>query len=407
MTPTASPSDAPAPTDVTPARRQSRRVRLPASLAMAAVAFGVTGLTPAPAHAVQVPSIDVCKVAAPGSGITGAFTFTVSDATTTTTVQVPVGTCRQVVVGAVNHQGITVTEAAVSGTSVAGISVPYGTTLSSSLASRTVTVADDAYVFNTAQHVALSGEHGTVTFTNKAVSSGVACVVPPANMIAWYPFDETTGVTATNLRPPAPSAGLVNGPVHTPGAVAYGLQFDGVNDYAWAQGPGPNVGTGDFSIDFWVKTASSTGTQTIIDKRTGSVGNNLKGYAIAISNGKLLLQMADGPGFTNYPSTLSVADNVWHLVAVTVRRSASNGITFYVDAASQKVGNPLGRQGSLTSDGNLTFAKDTLNIVANFKGILDEVEIFNVELPAATVSSLWNAGSSGKCKPVMPLTPVR
>lgn len=373
------------------------------------VAFlAATALSTVPASAVPVPSVQVCKKAAPGSTLPASFTFTVSPPNTT--VVVPVGQCRQVVVNASNPQGITVTEAPAANTSVIGINVTTGTTMLSSLANRTVTVADDAYVFEATGHIATSGDAGTITFTNK--SDGLSACYPPTpflpDMIAWYPFDEATGLNAVNLRPPSASAYLANGPTHVPGKVGNGLRFDLLDDFARGTGgPYPNVGTGNFSFDFWINTAAANGTHVFIDKREGVPGDGLRGYVVAIQNGKVLLQMADdggSGGYTNFLSDVYVADGQWHFVAITVNRTSIAGIRFYKDSPtwSMATGNPTVRPGSLTNDANLTFGKDALAAIAIGlnppKLTLDEVEIFRVALMPSQVAGIWNAGASGKCK---------
>lgn len=373
--------------------------RLLARVGIAAALLGLAQLlpVPVPAHAVPEKSIHVCKKAVAGSGLSGSFTFTVNPPNVT--VQVPVGGCTQVKVNAVNLQGIVITEVVTNGAAVTAISVPWGTTLSSDVANRTVTVADDTYVNYTNPSEVVSGEPGTVTFTNKKVTA--PCVKAPLGMVDWYPFDEVVGTTtALNLVPPSPYADVFNGAAFATGKVANALHFDGVDDYARSTTPDHNVGLGDFSIDFWIKTSPMLGAQTVIDKRTGSVWNNLRGYSVYLQNGKVFLQMADGTGagYTNYPSTASVDDGEWHLVVITVRRSNTAGIKFYKDNVLVTYANPTLRPGSLSNDGRLFFGRNALSNASTFRGALDEVEIFNVELPSTTVADLWSAGSSGKCK---------
>ena len=369
---------------------KSRFVRLPGALALVAA---VAGLAPLAAQAGPIYSIQVCKLAAAGSSLPATFSFLVSPPNTSVTV--PVGQCRQVVVNAVNpNNTITITESPVTGVTVTGISVPYGTITQLDLPNRTVTVDDSMYVADPIGTVRQPGQPGTVNFTNAGVAG---CVAPPSPMSTWFPFDESSGNIASNLQ--GGYASLINGPAHVPGEVANAIQFNGLDQYAAASGYGPNFGTGDFSIDFWVKTTASNGT--IIDKRTGSPGNYLYGYAVDLVGGRIMLQLADngaGWGYTNYVSPMVVNDGSWHLVAITVRRSNSTGITFYKDGQAASSANPLGRPGSLSNDAGLWFARNQVNGANYFAGAIDEVELFPWALPAATVSALWNAGPAGKCK---------
>jgi hypothetical protein len=231
---------------------------------------------------------------------------------------------------------------------------------------------------------------------------GAACVPAPPGMIAWYRFDETTGTVANdfpNVGPPGPAA-LIGGPAHVPGRVAHGLSFDGIDDYA-EDGPAKNVGTGDFSVDMWIKVAPGHAAvqRVILDKRTTAQGP--RGYHLILNNGSPLLQMADG-GWTNYPSNLpSIADGNWHFLAVTVRRGSSTGIRWYLDGVSSQQGNPTLRMGTLSTDARLRIGRRSAGMAGGegwFRGVLDELEIFNRVLTTAELNGIYQAGPAGKCR---------
>lgn len=227
------------------------------------------------------------------------------------------------------------------------------------------------------------------------------CVPPPTGMTAWYPFDETSGTTTANHIPPPLNATLANGPSHVLGQrVSNSLSFDGVDDYVQAPPSAPNVGTGDFSIDFWLNTTANPSNQTIIDKRTVSSAGMpfVTGYSVATLNNRILLQLANGAGYTNYFSNTTVNNLGWVMVAITVNRTSSTGIRFYINGALDATANPTGRQGSLTNSAPLTMGRNLFNSVSMYKGMLDEVEIFSRVLLPGEVASIYNAGSAGKCK---------
>jgi hypothetical protein len=229
------------------------------------------------------------------------------------------------------------------------------------------------------------------------------CFPPPANMIAWFPFDETTGPTATNLIAGSGNGTHINGPTPIPGMVSQALRFDGINDYV--QSPSTaltNIGTGDFSIDAWIRVpANSTNSVVVIaDKRDAATG---VGYSFWLYQNRLGLQLADAGGPTNYSSTpiATLSDNQWHHVAMTVRRASTVGIQWYHNGAViASPGNPTNRPGSLVNNsplriGTRTFANP---LTGWFRGDIDELEIFNRLLAGNEVLSLYNAGAFGKCK---------
>jgi hypothetical protein len=106
-------------------------------------------------------------------------------------------------------------------------------------------------------------------------------------MVAWYPFDETSGTSAANLAT-GNTGTLINSPTHILGKVSWALHFDGVNNYvespstiATTFGPAGtpancfgsgNYSTcgGNFSIDTWIRLPSdaTNSVVVIVDKRS-------------------------------------------------------------------------------------------------------------------------------------------
>ncbi|MEK7833523.1 MAG: LamG domain-containing protein, partial [Acidobacteriota bacterium] len=233
------------------------------------------------------------------------------------------------------------------------------------------------------------------------------CVPAPApqSMVAWFPFDETSGTKASDLAQLAPTlinptqyaspidATYFGSPTHPLKWVEGTTSFDGVNDYVEAPNhPSLNFGTGDFSIDAWVKIENpndASGVRVLVEKRE-QIGKNYFGYSFFLYNGKLGLQLADGTAY-NYGSKLTVpADGNWHLVAVTVDRSNASGGTFYLSLGTpgnftvQTASfNPMNRPGDLNNNRPLRIGSLTLDGPASlFKGSLDEVELFKQMLTA-------------------------
>jgi hypothetical protein len=214
-------------------------------------------------------------------------------------------------------------------------------------------------------------------------------------MVAWWPLDENEGDISAEVvwgnnggwnGEPTPVAGKVDG----------ALDFNGVTDYVQVPNHASlNFGTGNFSIDAWVKTSAASGIKCILDKRSGAESTPT-GYAFSVLGGNLVLQMADGT-WTNYQSTLLVADGNWHHVAATVDRDVNNGLKLYVNGVSQTF-NPMAHQGSMTNDANLLIGASCYSTGNRFNGNIDEVELFNRALTGDEVKAIYQAGSDGKCK---------
>lgn len=181
--------------------------------------------------------------------------------------------------------------------------------------------------------------------------------------------------------------------------------FDGTQKYVEIpDNPNLNFGTGDLTISAKVKTTSTSGIEVILDKRVETSGS-VQGYHLVNSNGKLLLQLADGvgQGWTNYESGVSIADDKLHHIAVTVDRDQADGGRWYLDGV--EVGNrfnPTARQGSLDNSKPLVIGKrsDDLGGSGFFKGDIGYVRLFKRVLSAQEIAALSNAN------PNPPQTPL-
>jgi len=116
-------------------------------------------------------------------------------------------------------------------------------------------------------------------------------------------------------------------------------------------------------------------------------------------NERLELKWGDGTTVSTVQTISSLTTGQWHHVAVTFARNVGGfalDIRLYVDGVQQgqQTGNPPGL-GSLV---NFVFLEigwqpSTLDEPIS----IDELEIFNVALPASDVQAIYNAGSAGKC----------
>jgi hypothetical protein len=242
------------------------------------------------------------------------------------------------------------------------------------------------------------------------------CVQPPSGMVAWWPLDETSGTTAADIAGFPNNGTHVNGPTPVSGKVAGALRFDGVNDHVRVPDHAElNVGTGNFTLDAWVRTGSSD-LIVLVDKRSGPTP---QGYSLFLFNGRLGFQMANGVGSSgcaptpkpghacvNYvapPTSPNVADGQWHHVAAVVdRANATSGVRLYVDGVQVFAGSPLTGNLDNTSDLYLGMRTPAQNGGGFLPGDLDEVELIKRALTQQEIQAIFNAGSAGKCKCVQP-----
>jgi hypothetical protein len=212
------------------------------------------------------------------------------------------------------------------------------------------------------------------------------CVAPSANLVSWWPGDGD----ATDYQDLNPGT-LKNGVLFASGRVGQAFNLDGVNDYVDAGNPTnlqlPNTGT----ISSWVymDAANKVGLQGIIVKQ-GAYGFFLNGGALATYDWSLNSLRSTG---------IDLADSKWHHVAMTFWSGGSTA-TFYIDGVSKlTIGYNIRPASSGSQNKPLLIGTGDPGLQF-FKGLIDEADVYNSVLTAAEIKAIFDAGSSGKCKPL-------
>ncbi|MBZ0231556.1 MAG: LamG domain-containing protein [Deltaproteobacteria bacterium] len=206
------------------------------------------------------------------------------------------------------------------------------------------------------------------------------------------------GSTEQDARPNDGNVG--DGTPSVPGSLRFfGTGSGGIDRVEIAIDPQvpADVGAGDFTIDFWVRTNSlmftwaetcTTGANgwqsanVVVDR--DRMGNGDHGdYGIAITRGGIAFGVSQGAAGAGLCGTRNVVDGTWHHVAVT-RVASTGALSLYVD------GNPDGTATGPTGDvsyrdGATGAAKDPFLVLAaekhdtsgsrSFNGWMDELRI--------------------------------
>lgn len=267
-----------------------------------------------------------------------------------------------------------------------------------------------------------AGQTTNVYFGNKKEGNG--CVDPPSGLVAWWPLDDPigdsvvddiAGVADNGAPKPGPTIGSPSQPASVSAVVGTGLNFlpgispTGPSHYVEVPtSPELSFGTGDFTIDAWIKLGQAGNIHPIVDKLDGN-----KGYALFVQGGQLLLRI--GPdafgGLVGAVGTgPAITPGVWRHVAMTVRRNDPSNkpvVTFYIDGALSGSGTPSGpvMPGSISIDtttplwigGNSRLAGGGATVSLGETAI-DELELFKRELNQTEIQAIFNAKSAGKCK---------
>jgi hypothetical protein len=162
-------------------------------------------------------------------------------------------------------------------------------------------------------------------------------------------------------------------------------RFDGVDDRVSMGDPASGAldfGTGDFTVEAWVKTAIN-GERAIVSKRA-STGPY---WQVTVSDdsghaGTIRVNASDGSTVRQvYGPSSRVDDGAWHHVAVVFDRDAA--ITVYVDGTSLSTAAAL--PGDLANTGPFLVAKSTG--YGSFQGDIDEVAVYTSALSASRVAA--------------------
>jgi len=133
-----------------------------------------------------------------------------------------------------------------------------------------------------------------------------------------------------------------------------GCLLDGTGDYLSIPASSDFAfGTGDFSLEFWIKTSDS-GESVIVDQYSSESGTTFINWQLNVNSGVLTWyrRLANGSSSYLLTGSTTISDNTWHHIAVT---RASNTLMFFVDGVAD---------GSVTDSSDYATSVVTLSIGA-------------------------------------------
>jgi RHS repeat-associated protein len=219
----------------------------------------------------------------------------------------------------------------------------------------------------------------------------------PSSILGWWPGNENVNelIYGNNCQ-------LVNGATYVAAKVGHGFSFNGQNQSATvANSPYLNLGAGnDFSIEAWIKSdVGSAAAQAIVEK-VATVNGAPRGFRLLLSNGKPQLSIFSSAGNT-VPFTASASadlrDGTFHHLVVTIDRNSTSGVRFYVDGTPLTTSyNPTFAQGDLSNPAIMRIGCYYTGSGGWFKGVIDELSIYQCALTPADIANIYQAGAAGK-----------
>lgn len=160
------------------------------------------------------------------------------------------------------------------------------------------------------------------------------------------------------------------------------LDFDGVDDYASIDHDNRfNVGTGAFSVLFWVKGSDRAADRPVLDK-----SNDTRGLIVTLkqTTGAVAVTIRGSTPAEAHTFSRNVLDGAWHHVTVT--RDASGNLSCYVDGVLEETVAGFGGSLSHTSAPLPPLLVGVNQTPAGyFKGQLDELRIWNTARTAQEI----------------------
>lgn len=229
-------------------------------------------------------------------------------------------------------------------------------------------------VYRSSQETRSSQDEGSEQTSNSS-----SCTPAPAGLVAWLPGDGSAKDVVRGQN------GAVHGNItYVPGKVNRAFSLDGASyvSESFSQ-------TGPFTVDLWAKASSLNQGQWVSLVSTGFPGHYDPFFQIDFDgSGNYAFDVGDSGA---YSVKIGPARGEFQHLAVTYDGSL---ITTYLNGQRQ-------HQEKWTSS---TLAFEILKIGINrdenraFRGLIDEVHIFNRALGPEEIQELFNAGSAGMCQ---------
>ena len=219
-----------------------------------------------------------------------------------------------------------------------------------------------------------------------AVGSGV-CAYPLPDMVSWWRMEGNTSNTRSSLTTNATRVGLTSD-VFVDAVVGQGYQFEGANGYLQTNYAPTIFNDKKFALAAWVKPSANT---------LGTIMRARELFGVArLANGNLAwaFRKFNIPGLSYRDTGVKLPLGQWtHVVVMldgTAVRTYLNGRLAHTDPNGADIYQPS------TYTVTLGGAENTGDY---FKGVLDELQIFQHGMNDYEIEQLFLAGNAGACVP--------
>lgn len=210
------------------------------------------------------------------------------------------------------------------------------------------------------------------------------CVAAPVGLVAHWPADDSAVNTVDGTE-----GVLRSGVAFEPGMIGQAFRFDGTDDYAEMPDSGLPMGAAPRSVEFWARVApGARGTWVPI-----LYGRRVSADAFyVLIKGRSACIGGWGGGLVDACGARDVTDGEWHHVALTYDGRVD--VRLYVDGRPETA---ISKTYSTTSSGALCLAWPRAQGAEFYRGLLDDIAIYDRALTPAEIEAIFEAGIAGKC----------
>lgn len=262
-----------------------------------------------------------------------------------------------------------------------------------------------------------------VAMSASAIVGSATAIRPPDGLVGWW-REKATSTTVVNAYPYA-NNGTVSSVDSTTGKVGNGFSFDTDGDDIVINGDS-SLNLTSFTISTWLKATDNLNCPVVewavMDGSTETSGCGVHLW-VGTTNGEgdageIHVNIVDKEGTYHWFSTTDtpIANNTWYLVSLTFNHSDKNAKLYVNGVEKTAIENDDPNDGDLPPFGGTwdpatgsrlhighRFSEsgcgNTSPYGDSFKGILDEVMIFNRALSACEIQTIYDAGSDGMVAP--------
>ncbi len=235
---------------------------------------------------------------------------------------------------------------------------------------------------------------GTPTSTPTPTAAPVT-----SGLVLSHQMSAGTGTTSLDETTNANNGTLTNGPTWTTGYLGLAISFDGTNDYISVPHSSTLALTGDMTITAWVNPTDRSNYFGIIGKTSGNTAAPYDFYLTGTTGIPRLLR-GNGSDSASVDATAAPATGQWSHVAVVM---SGTTVTHYLNG----VANGSGTLSTTIADtGGALRIGSRADDVTMFKGVMDDVRIYNRALNADEISRIKAPAPTPTATPTITLTPT-